>query len=155
MSPSSEGFQVGDTVRCVHNDNGDCYLCRQRPSACGYYGTAGVLGTVMDISDQRHLHFRDSTTPHNIRVAFLGHDRSTFIPTSEIALVSGDMMSAEDMQWKWSNQMEDCNRRGYKLNSDLDHAPDGSVKKFKVLEDMERLSTERRFIESVFAVLIP
>jgi hypothetical protein len=88
-------------------------------------------------------------------VAFLGGDRPTVIDTDLLAPVDESLMTAEDMQWKWSDQLNALTKRTYKLNAALDVAQDGTKKKFAILSDMEHNSTERRFIESVFAILIP
>ena len=156
-SPEYQGFSVGQTVRCTHNDNEDCQACKAPNRICAYADIKGVLGTVMDISDQRIHYFKwtEPDSPHSIMVAFLGGDRPTIIDTDLLAPVDESLMTAEDMQWKWSDQLNELTQRTYKLNAALDVAPDGSNKKFAILSDMEHNSTERRFIESVFAILIP
>lgn len=141
MSPSS--FEVGNTVRCVH-DEAKCGL----GTACGYFGILNKLGTVIDITDHRRPMQRTSVGPHSIRVAFVGQDRPSVMPLDQIELVTD-----VDMINEWSSDLDRVNAHSARTNRYYDEAPDGSEQKQRAVETMKCLSKRRTFIESALNIL--
>jgi hypothetical protein len=143
----------GVTVRCIH-DTTKCRSCQHSLSSCGYYKTVGVLGTVMNGEAPSHRSRRvGEDWVNHIRVAFIGHDRPTIIPVSEVELVAD--MSPGDMIWKWQDDMDKVSAEERRLNHEYDNASDGSSQKNRVLAQMDYTSHRRSLVESAFAVLIP
>ncbi|HEX4500650.1 MAG TPA: hypothetical protein VH187_05690 [Scandinavium sp.] len=147
-------FSVGDTVRCTH-DTEKCSLCQSRPSACGYYKTIGKLGTVLDVDDHRRTPMgkTEPTTGKSHRVAFIGHDRPTIIPITEIELVTD--LSTDEMLGAWQGDMDRVSAHTNRTMKYYDEAPDGSTKKGDAVATLDYLSHRRRLIEKAFEVLIP
>lgn len=142
MSPV---FSVGDTVRCIH-DEAKCGL----GTACGYYRTVGVLGTILEVNTGRSRTPGEDWVAH-VHVAYIGHDRPSIHPIDQIEAVE---MSHEQMLDEWQSDLDRVSAHGVRTNKYYDEAPDGSPQKSRAVETIDYLSHRRSLIERAQTVLV-
>jgi hypothetical protein len=97
------------------------------------------LGTVLDGFDA------------SARVAFIGRDRPTVVPVTELSLVD---MSYMDMLNEWQADASRISAHFSRTNKYYDEAPDGSMQKRDALSTMDYLSHRRSLVEGAQVVLV-